>query len=124
MSDDVEPVKILSSVVWQLAKSGCDADEIAAFYQISRAEFDEIVEKTPRLAGLIADAKLAGKAEIRAAIHERALKGDTKLLQHRAQHELGQSATTKHEITGKDGSPLEMILRTIDGKTAGLPKDT
>lgn len=33
----------------------------------------------------------------------------------------GEEPADKHEHTGKDGSPLGIILERIDGKTRGLP---
>lgn len=112
MENDLKNQNILASVVWKLAKSGCTIAEIAAFYQISTAEFEKILDKHPQLLKLIDAAQLAGRAEIRAEIHERALRGDTKLLQHRAQHELGQAANTV-TVAGDAENPLKIEINFV-----------
>lgn len=125
MENDVKNQVILASVVWKLAKSGCENDEIAAFYQISLEEFTKILADSPRLAKLVDDAKLAGRAEIRAEIHERALRGDTKLLQHRAQHELGQTSNTIGiQPLDKDGNKSNGFIISIEHVKANPRSDT
>ena len=92
----------------KLIQAGCIMEEIADILGISRATLQARAADTPAVGAIFQKARATRKRNLRLAQTRRALQGDTRMLIHLGEQELGQRRIKAVEISGLGGSPIEI----------------
>ena len=101
-------VEIDTEALERLVNAGCIMDEIADIMGISRATLQARAADTEEVGEVLRKGRATRKRNLRLAQTRRALQGDTRMLIHLGEQELGQRLIKAVEISGLGGAPIEI----------------
>jgi hypothetical protein len=93
---------------------GLPAEQIADALRIARSTFYEQRGRDVVLQELWRQWEAERRFSVARTLYGRAARGNSRLILHLAEHDLGQRRYRAVELTGKDGGPIEMIQRGRD----------
>lgn len=106
------------TLVEMLGKIQATNKEAGAKLGVTEETFVEFLRRESKAAEAFEFAKEVGKASLRSAQFKAALAGNATMLIWMGKQLLGQRDKLDHEVTGKDGGPIQTITTEMSAKEA------